>query len=176
MCAEHCWGWTRTPSGRALLPDLRETAKAELQSVESIEEKDGNFVSSDWNFVMFNEVQPSNCLIPWYLHKCHSSLLSGASPKVQAPFWLLRNGWVQSAFQMSMFRLFDLKQVTQAKQLGTAQRPAPQGAEVRSVRFWKKNVRSFSVFFFWCNAQSNADAKQVESWGSRGRDHVVNVK
>lgn len=36
--------------------------------------------------------------------------------------------------------------------LGTAQRPAPQGAEVRSVRFWKKNVRSFSVFFFWCKA------------------------
>lgn len=33
----------RTPSGRALLPDLRETAKAELQSVESIEEPHRKF-------------------------------------------------------------------------------------------------------------------------------------
>jgi len=30
--------FVRTPSGRALLPDLRETAKAELHSVESMED------------------------------------------------------------------------------------------------------------------------------------------
>lgn len=48
----------RTPSGRALLPDLRETAKAELHSVESMEdprtwEQRGNNVGTTWDGKMW---------------------------------------------------------------------------------------------------------------------------
>ena len=167
MCAEHCWGWTRTPSGRALLPDLRETAKAELQSVESIEETERHQTeSSDWNFVMFNEVQPVklfDTLIPPQV-----PLITPFRSLTESSGTILTSEKRMGAISIPNVnvRLFDLKQ---AKQLGTAQRPAPQGAEVRSVRFWKKNVRSFSVFFFWCKAMQMQSKWRAEF---KSRDHV----
>lgn len=155
MCAEHCWGWTRTPSGRALLPDLRETAKAELQSVESIEETERR---------QLRDVQRSSAV------KLFDTLIPPQVPLI-TPFRSLTesSGTILTSEKgMGATRLFALKQARHSPTAGSTRSGGAVGAVLK-----EKCSKFFSVLFLM---QSNADAKQVESWGSRGRDHVVNVK